>query len=193
MTRKPACECAAGGSLEGGDDAVDPGFVQRHGSRVPFGERDRAGPDDRPAPFVGRLQAGAALPRQVAARLAPGVGKLNSRDGTLALDEAGDPGQRLDMAVVPDSHVAGRDPPLGRDRRRLDHHQRHAAGRPAAQMDQMPIVGHPLGRRILAHRRHHDPVPKRHAADRERTQKIDLRHLAVVIALRRAPVMGFRL
>ena len=103
---------AAARGLEGGDDAVDPGLVERHRDRVAFGERDRAGPDDRPAPFLGRLQAGATLPRHVAARLAAGVGELDAGDGPLAVHEPGDPRQRLDVAVVPDPQVAGRDPPL---------------------------------------------------------------------------------
>ncbi len=48
----------------------------------------------------------AALPGQVATGLAARMGELDSRDGPLTLDEPGDPGQRLDVRVVPDPHVA---------------------------------------------------------------------------------------
>ncbi len=75
--------------------------------------------------------------------------------------------------------------PSGVTARRLDHHQRHAADRPAPEVDQVPVVGHPLGRAVLAHRRHHDPVPQLDPPDLQRTEEVDLRHLAVVIGARR--------
>ena len=43
-------------------------------------------------------------------------------------DEARDPGERLDMAVVPDPRVPGADPPARLDGRRLDQDERGAAG-----------------------------------------------------------------
>ena len=106
MTRNPAAECPDGGGLEGGDDAVDPGLVERDRGRVALVEWDRAGPDDRPAALLGGLQAGAALPRQVATGLAAGVGELDAGHRPLAVDEPGDPGQRLDVRIAPDPHVA---------------------------------------------------------------------------------------
>ena len=84
----------------------------------------------------------------------------------------------------------GVNPPFGRHRRRLDHYQSHPARRPAPEMNEMPVIRHPVRRGILAHRRHDDPVPKRHVAYRELTQKIDIRNLAIVLALRKTPTRG---
>ena len=128
--------------FERGDNSVDPGVIERNGNRVAVCKRNRAGRDDRPAPFRGCLQPATTFPRQVAACLAPGVCELNTRDSPLALHKPSDPRQRLDMAFIPDTHVARRDPSLRNHGRRLDHHQSHAADRPAAEMNEMPVVGH---------------------------------------------------
>src|SRR5262249_14453497 len=105
--------------------------------------------------------------------------------GPLAGDEASDPRQRLDVRVVPDPQIARADPAVARHRRRLDHDQRTPADGATAEVDQVPIVGHPLAGAILAHRRHHDPVAECHAPDRQRTEEVDLGDLAIVIDLRR--------
>ena len=188
---KTSIKRAASGRLEGSDDAVKPRFIERHGRGIAFGKRDRAGGDHRPASFGRRFEPRATFPRQVAASLAPGVGKLNAGDGVLGVNEPGNPRQRLDMAVVPDSHVSRCDSPLRRNRRRFDNDEPHAACCAAAKVNQMPVVGHALGRAVLAHRRHDDPIAKRDAADLERAQKIDVGHLAVVLALRWTTMVGF--
>ncbi len=169
------------GRLERGDDLVDACFVQcrRHG--VAHIEGHRAGADDRPAAGGGRPQAGSASPGQIATGLPARVGQLNAGHRSLRFDEAGDPRQRLDMLVAPDAQITGRDPAVGRDSRGFDDDQRHAAGGPAAQMDQVPVVGQSILGDVLTHRRHHDPIAQRHAADRERTEQIDFRHFAVVV------------
>jgi hypothetical protein len=59
------------------------------------------------------------------------------------LDEPGDPRQRLDVTVVSDAQVARGDPAVAGDGRGLDHHQRHPAARPAAEVDQVPVAGQP--------------------------------------------------
>jgi hypothetical protein len=81
------------------------------------------------------------------------VGKLDACHCPL-----GDPGQRRDVLIAPDSEVAVGDPPVCGDGRGLDDHQRHAAGSPAAQVDQVPVVREPVSGDVLAHGRHHDPV-----------------------------------
>src|SRR5262249_13003808 len=68
----------------------------------------------------------------------------------------------------------------------LDDHQRHAAGRPAAEVDQVPVVREPVPGDVLAHGGHHDAVAERHAADRERAEEVDLGHLTVVVGPGRA-------
>src|SRR5262249_664310 len=70
----------------------------------------------------------------------------------------------------------------------LDEHQRHPAGRPAAQVDKVPVVREPVPGDVLTHGGHHDPVAKRHPADRERAEEVDLGHLTVVVGTGRAAV-----
>ena len=58
----------------------------------------------------------------------------------------------------------------------------------AAQVDQVPVVREPVSGDVLAHGGHHNPVAERHAADRERAEEVDLRHLPVVVGTGRAAV-----
>ena len=75
-------------------------------------------------PCVRRVQAG--FPERL-----PGTGQSERSAEGIHVD------------IGPDSHVAGRDSTLGRHGRRLDHDQPHAAGRPASQVNQVPVVGQP--------------------------------------------------
>ena len=116
------------------------------------------------------------------------MGELDAGHRPLGVDEPGDPGQRRDVFVVPDAEVAVSDPPVCGDGRGLDDHQRHPAGRPAAQVDQVPVVREPVPGDVLAHGGHHDPVAERHPADRERAEEVDLGHLPIVVAVGRTAV-----
>ncbi|MOA24094.1 hypothetical protein D3C78_1447560 [compost metagenome] len=84
--------------------------------------------------------------------------ELHAGDRALGFDEAGDPPQRLDMLVAPDTQVLVGDPPFRSHRCGFDYHQPGAPHRPASQMDQVPVVGHSVFRRVLAHRRDRDSV-----------------------------------
>ena len=79
--------------------------------------------------------------------------------------------QRLGLGVVPDARVRRRDPPVAHDRGRLGEDQRRAADRAAAEVDEVPVVRHPVLGRVLAHRRDDDPVPQRDGALRERREE----------------------
>ena len=57
------------------------------------------------------------------------------------------------------------DPAFGQNRRCLDHDCAEAAVHKAAQMHQMPSVGDPVLRSILAHRRNRASVGKHGVAD----------------------------
>ena len=70
-----------------------------------------------------------------ATRLTAGVRDLDSRDCAHALDESRDTRQRLNVAVVINSHIAGRDAALRRDAAGFDEHQSGSAYRAAAEMD----------------------------------------------------------
>ena len=89
--------------------------------------------------------------------------------------------QRLDVVVFPNSKVARSNAPVRGNRRRLDHYEGDPAGSPAAEMNQMPVIGKSILGGILAHRRHGDPVPKCDTPNRQGAEQIDLGHLPVVL------------
>ena len=163
-------EGARGCRLEGGDDPVDPRLIEGDGGRLALVEWHRARRQDVPAAFV-LAEPLAAQPWCGAACLASGMRELDARNGALALDEAGDAGERRDMLVAPQSHVAWRDAAVARDRGRLDHDQPDASGGAAAEMDEVPVIGETFMGRILAHWGHGDAIAERHVAECERAQK----------------------
>ena len=156
------------GCFPGIDAMLDIRFEHGCRNRVSCVEGQGAGPDNRPAAFRGRFQAAPARPGRIATGLAPGVGELDAGNRALCLNEPGDPGQRLDMLIFPDSHVAGRNASLGGDGRSLDHHEPHAADRPAAKVNQVEVIGKTVLRANTAHGRHHDPVAESNAANGQR-------------------------
>ena len=116
------------------------------------------------------------------------MGQLNAGDRPLGVDESGDPRQRFDVLLAPDAHVPGGNPSLGGDGGRLDHDKSDPARGSAAEVDQVPVVGQPVVGAVLAHRRHHDPIAKRDAPDRQRAEQVDFGNFAVVVRPRRTPV-----
>jgi hypothetical protein len=167
------CQGAPGGGLEGADQSVEPGRVQGHRDRASFGEGERAGTLDGPASFLAGEWT-PAFPGRHGAGLAPGVVQLDARDRALGFHEPRDTGQGLDVVVAPDPEVGGGDPAVAGDRRRLDHDQGRAAHRPAAEMDQVPVVAQPFLGAVLAHWGHHDPVAEGDAADRQGAEQSGL-------------------
>src|SRR5687767_3236943 len=83
-------------------------FIQGDGNRIAFVEWYRTGAYYRPAADFRRFEAGAALPRRLAASLAPGMSELNRRNCALRVNKPSNARQRLYMLVAPDAHVAGR-------------------------------------------------------------------------------------
>jgi sulfite reductase beta subunit-like hemoprotein len=53
-----------------------------------------------------------------------------------------------------------------------------------AKMDEVPIIRHPFDGAVLAHRRHHNTIAERHAAECRRGEKIDLGDFTIVIGTR---------
>ncbi len=158
---------ALGGGREGPDDAVDLVHrqferlgvrVERHGgrpARLPAGPARRDGRTGR--------DGAAAEPRPVGRCLAPGMTELDRGHRAELLDQGGDPGQALLLALVPQAEVVRGDPALGADGRRLDDHHSDAAGGPGGEVGEVEVGGHTgLGavrlRRVGAHRGHPDPV-----------------------------------
>jgi hypothetical protein len=94
--------------------------------------------------------------------------KLDTGDRAHAMHETRNPGQRLNMAALPNATVAGSDAPLRRHRRRF--HKNHARSThcAAAQMYQVPVIQQSVDSAVLTHRRDADAIAQRHAANSER-------------------------
>ena len=74
------------------------------------------------------------------------------------------------LRVVVHAGAAGRDARLRRDVGHLGEHQPRAADRAGAVMHHVPVAGHAVDRRVLAHRRHHHAVGDHHVAQPERLE-----------------------
>ena len=123
------------------------------------------------------LQRAIALPGPRRARLAAGMAELNAGDRILLPDEFDEAAERFDKGVVPDAEVADRAAAAPLDLGRFHDHEAGAAGGEFAGIHQVPVGRKALHRRILMHRRHHDAILQRHAADRHRGKQQRFRHL----------------
>ena len=75
------------------------------------------------------------------------------------------------VGIGVEPEASGGDAALGHHRGRFEKQQPRAALRQAPQMDKMPVAGAALACRILAHRRDHDPIFKREAAQADRREQ----------------------
>ena len=130
--------------------------------------RDRRGPLHPPAAFGHRDQL-PAVPWRVARRLAAGMGELDHHGGLRALAHRGqDRLQRRFGGVVVEAEAARRDAADRLHRGRLDAEDRSPRQRQRIDVGEVPVIGLAIDGRILAHRRHHDAVGKRQAAQLDR-------------------------
>jgi len=72
------------------------------------------------------------------------VRELHARGAPLRVHEADDALQHLDVRIRVDAEVLRADAPLRGHGGRLGDHERRAADRPRAEMDQVPVVGEPV-------------------------------------------------
>ena len=63
------------------------------------------------------------------------MSELDSSDGSLRFDKPGDPGQRWDVLIAPNTEVAGGNPAISSDCGRFRDDQPHATCGAAPQMD----------------------------------------------------------
>ena len=86
------------------------------------------------------------------------MAELDRRHRALPRDEACDARERIALVVVPQAEAMLGDAAARLDMGRLDANDAGAADRARGEMGEVPVVGEPVGCRILAHRRHHDAV-----------------------------------
>ncbi len=100
------------------------------------------------------------------------MGELNADRGVLALHEGDQRLEALHLGIVPDAEVMLIDQPDLFDGRRLDKDQSEAAERIAAEMHVVKRAAGAAGRgAIVHHRRHHQTVLQRQAANPERLKQ----------------------
>ena len=109
--------------------------------------------------------------------LATGMGQLNGRRCAMFSHDAHHGSKGIDLTVMPDAQVLGRDAAARLHRRGLDDDQAGAANGAAAVVHQVPVGGLAiLGEdRILAHGRDPEPVAGSDAAQPDRREQSGLR------------------
>src|SRR5579872_7418352 len=133
------------------------------------GVRDRRWSDHIPATIF-NPERRVSFPGASDAALASGVRELNGRHSALCLDERGDARKLIALSVVPQTETMPRDPPPRLDMGRLDANDPGAANRARSQMYKVPVIRDAVDGRVLAHRRHHDPVAHVDRAQRNRPE-----------------------
>ena len=76
------------------------------------------------------------------------------------------------LGVVPQPQAMGRDAPARLDMGCFGEHEPGAADGARAEVDQMPVLGHAVVGRVLAHGRDHDPVAQSDRAERDRLEQM---------------------
>jgi hypothetical protein len=79
------------------------------------------------------------------------MSELNARNRTRRMHLMDDSGQRLDVRILPDAEVIGRDTTARFDRARLGDDEPGAADGATTEVDRVPARGEAVHRAILAH------------------------------------------
>src|SRR6185437_6056583 len=158
-------------------------LVMRHGARRRrfLGVRHGARRHQFPAVPVKDLRLVAAqrlsaLPGAAQPRLAAGMAELQAGHRAMRLDEGGAARQRRNKIVVPQSGIADRAAAVARHFCGFHDDETGAALSVFAGVDEVPVGGKTLDRRILVHGRNDDAVLQADAPDLERRKQHRLRH-----------------
>ena len=101
---------------------------------------------------VGRGNGTRAEPRCQGRGLAAGMCELRPPHCAAIVTELRDTAKPVDMLVVPYPEIVRRDTAAGGNGDRFGQHERRAADRAAAEMDDVPVVRKAVDRRVFAHR-----------------------------------------
>lgn len=135
---------------------------------------DGRGSDDLVGPAADLLGGDGvgAQPRSDARRLAAGVCELDGNLLVLAVGKGGDALEGLDLAVLPETEVLGRDTTVGLHGGGLHDAQAGAALDDATQVCEVPVVGVAILGRVLAQRREEEAVLEGGATDGEGSEEL---------------------
>src|SRR5262249_41275884 len=133
------------------DGSLD--LVARHRPRRRIvAEGDVAGAERLPSALI-QGERLSAEPWLVAGSLAARMRDLDRGHRTVVGKESRDRRPRARMRLRPDPRVPGCDTAFGSDAARLHAHHRRAADRAAAEVHEVPFVGHAVLARVHAHGR----------------------------------------
>ena len=119
-------------------------------------------------PVAGFQRVVHALPAELRRALAPRMAELHAKLGAgLRVAEIHDALERVALRFVPQPRASRRNARFGRGAGHLDEHQARAADGTAAEMHQVPVVGHAVHRHVLVHGRDDNAVLQAHAAQDE--------------------------
>ena len=130
ITSKPAA-IERFGCDKGLDDGLNLFLAQRLGRIVIRSKGNRAGSHSLPS-ALGDWDLPATFPWPVGTGFAPGMGQLDSGNGSLGCDEFRDGGEHGDVLVPPDAEVFGADAANRLDGGGFGEDQGRASDRPAA-------------------------------------------------------------
>ncbi|MCO5578383.1 hypothetical protein L7F22_032224 [Adiantum nelumboides] len=169
----PGLGGAAGGVGVGAVQAVDLVDGQLvHGVVVLRpAERHRRRSGGQPAVGMLGRELGLALPGELLAALAAGVGQLDPCDPAHRLDHGDGAGVPGDLVVAPEPGAVHRGAPLGADGDLLAEDESESARRPGAEVHEVEVAHVPVVRAVHGHRRHRDAVAQGHALERERAEQ----------------------
>jgi hypothetical protein len=93
--------------------------------------------------------------------------QLNTGNTSVLVRKTRNPSERLDVRIAPNAVILRADAAFRRYGARFHDHRSGAPDRAAPEMHEVPIRREAIHARILAHRRHHDPIAQRHTANLE--------------------------
>src|ERR1039458_1306172 len=156
---KARLEGAPRSLAKGFNCGVDAGLIKRLGHGIARRKCEGAGRNRLPAAILGQEQA-LSVKGHGHAAFSSGVGQLNAGASALRVEKACDARKCRDVLVFPDAEIAVGDAAFRRDCGGFNHDQSGAALCAGPKMDEMPIRGESVLRRILAHGRNADSIRK---------------------------------
>jgi len=156
---KPCCERPLRTLCKGTKNGGDSSLIEGLGYGVVGGKGESAGCDRLPTTLLWKQQALAAKGYGHAA-LAAGVGQLDSGTDALGMDEANDLLEAGDVSILPDTKISGGDAAFREDGGSLKQDEARTTLSATAEMDEVPVVGESVLRRILAHGRDANAIGK---------------------------------
>jgi len=156
---KSSRERPLGTLCEGPDDGSDSSLIEGLGHGVVGGEGYSAGGDGLPAALLWKQEAFAAEGNGHAG-FAAGVGQLDTGADALRMDEADDLLEAGDVRIFPDAKICGGDAALREHGGSLEQDEARTTLSAAAEVDEVPVIGEAVLRRVLAHGRNADAIGK---------------------------------